>query len=234
LHTPDGRVNVPGFYDDVLPVLEWEREELARYPETEESYKQMLDVEAFYPANGLSPLEAVRFGPTLEFNGIGGGYQGVGSKTVIPSEAFVKITCRLVANQDPVKIQKQLFETIRERCPEGIRLTFRDGGIAPAYLAIPPERPNTPVDQPESLARAFKSADKAIESSFGTAPIYLREGGSIPVIADFNKRAGLEALMIGLFTPVDNLHAPDESFDLTLMDKAIVAFEQIFKDIAGV
>ncbi len=234
LHNADGSVNVPGFYDDVLPVLDWEREELKRYPETEESYKKMLDVSAFYPANGLSPLEAVRFGPTLEFNGIGGGYQGTGSKTVIPSEAFVKITCRLVANQDPVKIQKQLFETIQERCPKGVTLTFRDGGIAAAYLAIPPERPNTPADQPESLARAFKSADIAIEKSFGKAPIYLREGGSIPVIADFNKRAGLEALMIGLFTPIDNLHAPDEGFDLGLMDRAITAFEQIFKDIAGI
>jgi acetylornithine deacetylase/succinyl-diaminopimelate desuccinylase-like protein len=234
LHDADGKVNVPGFYDDVLPVMDWEREELQRYPETEESYKKMLDVEAFYPANGLSPLEAVRFGPTLEFNGIGGGYQGVGSKTVIPSEAFVKITCRLVANQDPVKIQKQLFETIQERCPKGVTLTFREGGMAPAYLAIPPERPNTPADQPESLARAFKSADKAIEASFGNAPIYLREGGSIPVIADFNRRAGLEALMIGLFTPIDNLHAPDEGFDLGLMDNAITAFEQIFKDIAGI
>ncbi|MGJ8651879.1 MAG: M20/M25/M40 family metallo-hydrolase [Opitutaceae bacterium] len=234
LHNPDGSVNVPGFYDDVVPVMDWEREELKRYPETVESYKKMLDVEAFYPANGLSPLEAVRFGPTLEFNGIGGGYQGVGSKTVIPSEAFVKITCRLVANQDPLKIQKQLFETIRERCPKGVTLSFRDGGMAPAYLAIPPERPNTPADQPESLARAFKSADRAIEESFGNPPIYLREGGSIPVIADFSKRAGLDALMVGLFTPVDNLHAPDESFDLGLMDRAITAFEQIFKDIANV
>lgn len=234
LHNPDGSVNVPGFYDDVLPALDWEREELKRYPETVESYQAMLDVPAFYPANGLSPLEAVRFGPTLEFNGIGGGYQGTGSKTVIPSEAFVKITCRLVANQDPEKIQKQLYATIRERCPDGVTISFRDGGIAAAYLAIPPERPNTPADQPESLARAFKSADKAIEASFGNAPIYLREGGSIPVIADFNKRAGLEALMVGLFTPIDNLHAPDEGFDLGLMDNAITAFEQIFKDIAGV
>jgi acetylornithine deacetylase/succinyl-diaminopimelate desuccinylase-like protein len=234
LHNPDGSVNVPGFYDDVLPVLEWEREELKRYPETVESYKEMLDVPAFYAANGLSPLEAVRFGPTLEFNGIGGGYQGEGSKTVIPSEAFAKVTCRLVANQDPVKIQKQLMATIRERCPDAVTLSFRDGGIAAAYLAIPPERPNTPADQPEALVRAFKSADRAIEKCFGNAPIYLREGGSIPVIADFNKRAGLDALMIGLFTPIDNLHAPDEGFDLKLMENAIIAFEQIFCDIAGV
>lgn len=233
LHNPDGSVNVPGFYDDVLPVLEWERTELARYPETVESYKAMLDVPAFYPANGLSPLEAVRFGPTLEFNGIGGGYQGEGSKTVIASEAFAKITCRLVANQDPFKIQEQLKQTIRDRCPDAVTLSIREGGVAEAYLAVPPGRPNTPADQPESLARAFKAADRAIEQSFGNAPIYLREGGSIPVIADFNKRAGLDALMIGLFTPIDNLHAPDEGFDLALMEKAITAFEQIFCDIAG-
>ena len=234
LHNPDGRVNVPGFYDDVLPVLDWERAELARYPETVESYQAMLDVPAFYPANGLTPLEAVRFGPTLEFNGIGGGYQGEGSKTVIASEAFAKVTCRLVANQDQQKIQDQVVAAIEALCPDGVTLNVRRGPVAEAYLAVPPERPNTPEDQPESLARAFKSADRAIEQCFGNAPIYLREGGSIPVIADFNKRAGLDALMIGLFTPIDNLHAPDEGFDLQLMENAIAAFEQIFCDIAGV
>jgi acetylornithine deacetylase/succinyl-diaminopimelate desuccinylase-like protein len=233
LHNPDGSVNVPGFYDDVVPVFDWEREELKRYPESVESYRKMLDVPAFYPANGLSPLEAVRFGPTLEFNGIGGGYQGEGSKTVIPSKAFAKITCRLVANQDPVKIKERLLATIRERCPKGVTLSFRDGGIAEAYYVVPPERPNTPEDQPASLARAFKAADAAIGNHFGKVPIYLREGGSIPVIADFKKRAGLDALMIGLFTPVDNLHAPDEGFSLSLMENAISAFEQIIKEIAS-
>ena len=232
LHKPDGSVNIPGFYDDVVPVLEWEREELKRYPETVESYRALLDVPAFYPANGLNPLEAVRFGPTLEFNGIGGGYQGEGSKTVIPSEAFAKITCRLVANQDPIKIQAQIIDTIKERCPDGVRLTVREGGIAEAYLVVPPDRSNTPDDQPALLARAFKATDSAIASKFGKAPIYLREGGSIPVISDFKKRAGLDALMIGLFTPIDNLHAPDESFSLPLMENAISAFEAIIQEIA--
>ncbi|MEM1221624.1 MAG: M20/M25/M40 family metallo-hydrolase [Verrucomicrobiota bacterium] len=234
LHNPDGSVNVPGFYDDVLPVYDWEREELSRYPETVESYREMLEVPEFSPANGLSPLEAVRFGPTLEFNGIGGGYQGEGSKTVIPKEAFVKITCRLVANQDPQKTQDQVVAAIEARCPKGVRLHVRRGPVAEAYLVVPPERVNTPADQPASLALAFKSAEASINRSFGTAPIYLREGGSIPVIADFKNRAGLDALMIGLFTPVDNLHAPDESFDLALMHKAIAAFEEIFRNIAGV
>ncbi|MFW6218144.1 MAG: M20/M25/M40 family metallo-hydrolase [Verrucomicrobiota bacterium] len=233
LHNSDGSVNVPGFYDDVVPVFDWERDELKRYPETVESYRAMLDVPAFYPANGLNPLEAVRFGPTLEFNGIGGGYQGTGGKTVIPSEAFAKVTCRLVANQDPKKIMRQVVRTIEERCPAGVRVRVREGHGGEPYLVVPPGRPNTPSDQPEPLARAFESAGRSIEKSFGKAPIFLREGGSIPVIADFKHRAGLDALMIGLFTPKDNLHAPDESFDLKLMERAIATFEQIFKDIAG-
>ena len=188
LHHPDGSVNVPGFYDDVLPIHEWEREQLKRYPETAESYREMLGVRGFSPANGLSPLEAVRFGPTLEFNGLGGGYQGEGSKTVIPSEAFAKITCRLVADQDPEKIQQAVIAAIEARCPEALQLDIRRGGSGEPYMVVPPGRPNTPDDQPEALSRAFKSAELAIEGAFGRPPIYLREGGSIPVIADFKNR----------------------------------------------
>jgi acetylornithine deacetylase/succinyl-diaminopimelate desuccinylase-like protein len=233
LRNPDGSVNVPGFYDKVLPVEDWEREELKRYPETEESYRELIGVRGFFPANGLSPLEAVRFGPTLEFNGIGGGYQGEGSKTVIPSEAFAKITCRLVADQDPAEIQKAVIAAIEARCPDALELTVRRGGGGEPYMVVPPNRPNTPEDQPGPLARAFLAADASIAKAFGKPPIYLREGGSIPVIADFKNRAGLDSLMIGLFTPVDNLHAPDESFDLSIMDNAINAFEQIIKHIAS-
>jgi len=234
LHNSDGSVNVPGFYDDVVPVYDWEREELKRYPETEESYRAMLDVPAFFPASGLSPLEAVRFAPTLEFNGIGGGYQGKGSKTVIPSEAFAKITCRLVANQDAAKIREKVVAAIEERCPSGVRLQIRRGGSGEPYLVVPPGRPNTPDDQPAALARAFASTEASIGAHFGKPPIFLREGGSIPVIGDFKLRAGLDSLMVGLFTPRCNLHAPDESFDLTLMRNAIATFEQVFKDIAKV
>lgn len=234
LHNPDGSVNVPGFYDDVFPVQDWEREELRRYPETDESYRELLGVRGFYPANGLSPLEAVRFAPTLEFNGVGGGYQGKGSKTVIPSEAFVKITCRLVANQDPEKIMDLVAGAIEARCPDALEINIRRGHGGEPYMVIPPGRPGAPADQPDSLVRAFASAESSIESAFGKPPICLREGGSIPVIADFKNRAGLDSLMIGLFTPLDNLHAPDESFDLSIMENAIQAFEQILKDIADV
>lgn len=234
LHDADGRVNVPGFYDDVFPIHDWEREELLRYPETEESYRELLGVRGFFPAAGLRPLEAVRFGPTLEFNGIGGGYQGQGSKTVIPSEAFAKITCRLVANQDPQKVQASVIAAIEARCPAALELNIRRGGIGEPYMVVPPGRPDAPADQPEALVRAFKSVDGAIAKAFGKPPIYLREGGSIPVIADFKNRAGLDSLMVGLFTPLANLHAPNESFDLSIMEHAIDAFEVVIKEIAGV
>lgn len=234
LHDADGSVNVPGFYDDVVPVHDWERQELARYPETDESYRELLGVKQFFPAKGLGPLEAVRFGPTLEFNGIGGGYQGKGGKTVIPSEAFAKITCRLVAKQNPAKIMEAVVNAIEARCPEALELSIRRGHGGQPYMVVPPGRPGASSDQPQSLIRAFKSAEASIARAFGKPPIYLREGGSIPVIADFKNRAGLDSLMVGLFTPLDNLHAPDESFDLSIMDNAILAFEQIIKDIAQV
>lgn len=232
LHAADGSVNVPGFYDAVQGVSDWERAELARYPETVETYQQLLGVPDFSPARGLSPLEAVRFGPTLEFNGLGGGYQGKGSKTVIPSRAFAKITCRLVAGQDPAVIQAQVCEAIQERCPSGVRLSIRRGACAAAYQINPPHKNNEGTAQSNRLRTAFEAVDTAIEASFGRPPLYLREGGSIPVIADFKKQAGLDAIMVGLFTPNDNLHAPNESFDLALMQRGITAFVSIFKQIA--
>ena len=233
LHNTDGTVNISGFYDGIAPLEDWERSQLDRYPESIENYKNMLGVSAFAPCGNLSPLEAVRFGPTLEFNGMGGGYQGEGSKTVIPSEAFVKITCRLVDGQDPNIIQDMVIATIKERCPNQVELSVRRGAVAPAYLVIPPDRSNTPKDQPVALSNAFHCVEAAITNNFGKEPIYLREGGSIPVIADFKQRAGLDAIMVGLFTPIDNLHAPDESFDLELMNKAISTFEEAFISIAN-
>ena len=233
LHNTDGTVNIPGFYDGIAPLEDWERSQLDRYPESLESYKELLGVSSFAPCGNLTPLEAVRFGPTLEFNGMGGGYQGEGSKTVIPSEAFAKITCRLVDGQDPTTIQEMVITTIKERCPKQVELTVRRGAVAPAYLVIPPDRSNTPKKQPLALANAFRCVATAITNNFEKEPIYLREGGSIPVIADFKQRAGLDAIMVGLFTPIDNLHAPDESFDLELMNKAIATFEEVFISISN-
>ena len=234
LHSPDGRVNVPGFYDEVLPVENWERAELAKFVagQTEEQYRKFLGVPAFHPAAGFTPFEAVRFMPTLEFNGIGGGYQGEGTKTVIPSKAFAKMSCRLVAHQNPVRIRKLVYDAIRERMPKDVSFELVDQHDALAYVVVPPDRSNTPRDQPAVLANAFRATDAAVKEVFGKAPLHLREGGSVPIIADIKRVLGLDSVMLGLFLPEDNLHAPNESFHLGVMEKGIRAAEKIYEGIA--
>lgn len=231
LHNQDGSVNVPGFYDGVSQIENWERDELKGYPMNLEEYQSMLDVPSFYTPRGFSPLEAVRFEPTLEINGMGGGYQGEGTKTIIPSEAFAKITCRLVANQEGDYVQNQVVKAIENRCPDGVKLEVRRGCYANAYSIIPPNKSDASKCS-DFIKNAFSVTDSAILSQFGKSPLYLREGGSIPVIAGFKNRAGLDAIMVGLFTPEDNLHAPNESFDLELMKKATATFAEIFRSLA--
>ena len=230
LHNEDGSVNIPGFYDGVSEIEQWERDELKRYPLNLEEYQSMLEVPGFYEPRGFSPLEAVRFEPTLEINGMGGGYQGEGTKTIIPSEAFAKITCRLVAEQKGDEVQNHVIKAIEERCPKGVKLEVRRGCFANAYSVIPPNKSEA-VECSNFLKNVFSVTDLAIQKQFGKSPLYLREGGSIPVIADFKNRAGLDAIMVGLFTPEDNLHAPNESFDIELMQKATATFADIFRSL---
>ena len=233
LHTENGAVNVPGFYDEVAPPADWEREELTHVGRSAEDYARFLGVDAFFPPPGYSPEEAIRFAPTLEFNGIGGGFQGEGVKTVIPSEARAKITCRLVADQDPFVLEERVCQALRDRCPPGVTLELETGSRAYPYSVIPPDRPNTPADQPEAVARAFHAVENAVTDTFGRRPLYLREGGSVPLVADLQKIAGLDTILLGLFTPEDNLHAPDESFSLRTLERGIPAFAEIFRRIAG-
>jgi acetylornithine deacetylase/succinyl-diaminopimelate desuccinylase-like protein len=232
LHSPDGRVNVPGFYDDVLEVEPWERAELARLGQSEEQYREFLGIPAFHATQGFSPFESVRFLPTLEFNGIGGGYQGAGTKTVIPSKALVKISCRLVPNQSPAKIRALLYAAIRARMPADVTFRLVDQHEGLPYVVVPPDRPNTPADQRPVLAGAFRAADAAVAEVFGRPPLYLREGGSVPIIADIRRVLGLDSVMLGLFLPEDNLHAPDESFHLGVMEKGMRASEKILEAVA--
>lgn len=228
LHNADGSVNVPGFYEGILEIQQWERDELKKYPMDLNQYQAMLGVDGFYEPRGFSPLEAVRFEPTLEINGMGGGYQGEGTKTIIPSEAFAKITCRLVGGQKGETIQNKLIETIKHRCPNAVELEVRRGCYADAYSIVPPHKTSKVSQENEALKAIFEITDSAIAKQFGQSPLYLKEGGSIPVIADFKARAGLDSIMVGLFTPKDNLHAPNESFDLGLMQRAIDSFCDIF------
>lgn len=232
LHTPEGRVSVPGFYDAVLDVHPWERDELKKLGADEKAYAEFLGIDTFYPTPGFSPFESVRFQPTLEFNGIGGGYQGEGTKTVIPSKAFAKISCRLVPDQQPDVIKKIVMDTIRARAPKGVKLEFVDQHKADPYIVVPPDRSNTPKDQSPVLERAFRATDKAVRAVWGRPPLYLREGGSVPIIADIKRTTGLDSVMFGLFLPEDNLHAPNESFNLDVMKKGIETTRRMLANLA--
>jgi acetylornithine deacetylase/succinyl-diaminopimelate desuccinylase-like protein len=233
LHTPDGRVNLPGFYDDVLDVEPWEREELRKLGTEEEAYREFLGIPAFHVPPGYTPFEAVRVLPTLEFNGIGGGYQGEGSKTVIPSKAFVKISCRLVPNQTPAKIRPLIHAAIRARMPRDVTYRIIDQHDAMPYVVVPPGRSNTPKDQPPMLAKAFRSLDAAVAEVFGRPPLYLREGGSVPIISDIKRVLGLDSVLFGQFLPEDNLHAPNESFSLKIMQKGTAVSGKVLAALAG-
>ena len=234
LHTPDNRVNIDGFYEGVTDVEDWEREELANLGIDEKSYRESIGVDELHPHKGYTPFEATRYLPTLEFNGMWGGYTGEGSKTIVPSKAHAKITCRLVGNQDPNVVGKLVADAILARVPKGIKASIHLGHKGVPYLVVPPDRANTPTDQPELLAQAFRATDKAIGEVFGKRPLFLREGGSIPIIADVKRVTGLDSVMIGLFLPEDNLHAPNESMRIDMLKNGIQMSKQILKSVAGV
>lgn len=231
LHNADGSVNVPGFYDEVAPMADWQREQLAKLPTSKEAYRSFLGVKDFHTPAGLTPFEAVRVYPTLEFNGIGGGWQGEGDKTVIPSEAFAKITCRLVSNQDPDVIQQRVVDAILARAPKDVEVEIRRGHGGPPFLVTPPMfEPGSDMTTP--TARAFSVADAAITEIWGQPPIYLLEGGSVPIVATLHERLGIDLLMLGLFTAEDNLHAPDESMHLGIIERGVRLYAELFRKLA--
>ncbi len=232
LHTPDGRVNIPGFYDLVVEPEKWEREQLATLGLKEKDFAAFLGIKEFHTPPGYTPFEAIRFLPTLEFNGFSGGYQGEGTKTVIPSKARVKITCRLVPGQTPDNMRETILSAIRARCPKGVTLTVTEQHSAMPYVVIPPDRSNTPKGQSPVLAKAFRALEQAATEVWGRPPLYLREGGSVGLIADLKQVLGIDAVMPGLFLPEDNLHAPNEGFDLSVMQKGIELSERTLAALA--
>jgi acetylornithine deacetylase/succinyl-diaminopimelate desuccinylase-like protein len=233
LHDADGRINVPGFYDNIIAPEDWEKAELAKLPVDDAGLKEWAGVPGLRSPGQETGMEAIRFEPTLEFNGIGGGYQGKGDKTIIPSRGFVKISCRLVANQDPDDIRDKVIAALKERCPKEVRLIIKEGHDGPTYLVTPPGKPNTPARQNPHLARAFKACDAAVAEVFGKPPLYLREGGSIPIIGVMHNTLGTDCLMLGMGTSENNLHAPNESFDLTLLDKGIAVSKAVLNEVAA-
>lgn len=227
LHDSDGRVAIDGFYDAVLPAADWELDHIARIPQTAAEYAASVGVPEPYMVPNRTPMEAIRLEPTLEFNGIYGGYQGEGDKTIIPARACAKISCRLVANQDPEQIKSLVYAALRARTPKGVRLKIRDGHGGMPYCVVPPGQSNTPVDQNPVLANAFHAADRAVTEVFGLPPLYLREGGSIPIIGTMKQLLGMDCILLGMGTAENNLHGPNESFNLDTLQKGIAVSKQI-------
>ena len=219
LKGPDGRIRIPGFYDEVVALTEEERAALLALPFDEEAYRISTGVEALVGEVGYSTLERRASRPTLDVNGIWGGFQGDGAKTIIPAHAHAKVSCRLVADQDPINIFERLRDFVAEIAPPGVTVTVRSlGGGRPSL---------TPRDHPVAQAAA-----RALEAVFGQPPVYTREGGSIPVAASFERVLGLPVVLLGFTQPHENAHAPNEWMSLANYEGSIRAIVRTLDEIA--
>jgi acetylornithine deacetylase/succinyl-diaminopimelate desuccinylase-like protein len=196
-----GRITVPGFYDDVAPLSPIERKQLRRLPGTEEGYRRFLGVPELYGERGFSSTERTTARPTFEINGLTSGYQGEGGKTIVPAWARAKITMRLVADQRPEKILQATIAWLKQLCPPTVRMEISPEHGANPYL----------VDPTGAKAQA---ALRALQAAFRRKPVLIREGGSIPIVSDFKRILGADTLLLGLSLPDDNVHSPNEKFDL--------------------
>ncbi|MEO6541062.1 MAG: dipeptidase [Ferruginibacter sp.] len=208
LHDENNHITIPGFYADVLESSDEERKLMAEAPFNEPEYKDDLGVIELWGETGYSTNERTGIRPTLELNGIWGGYTGEGAKTVLPSKAFAKISARLVPNQSSEKISKLLIDHLHTIAPScvSVKATLHHGGEP--YL--------TPID-----SNAYKAAAKAMETTFGKIPIPVRGGGSIPICSLFEKELGAKVVLMGFGLDSDNLHSPNEKFDLANFYKGI-------------
>jgi acetylornithine deacetylase/succinyl-diaminopimelate desuccinylase-like protein len=233
VHDKQGRVAIPGFYDAVKDASTWEQDQVCQLGITKEKLAESLGVPALRSEEGYSVLDQIRMRPTFEVNGIYGGYSGEGSKTIIPSKVTAKISCRLVPDQDPSQILDLVGSWLESQVPAGVTIKVTKGHSGSPYGVLPPQAPGSSVAADSPLGRAFLACEQAIEQATGNPPLYLREGGSIPVIASIRRILGLDSLMIGLFTPEDRLHAPNESMDLVLFERGIQVSESIWASLAG-
>jgi len=202
LHDAHGRVAVPGFYDDVAPVADWERAAWAKLPFGDADLLKVTGAPSLFGEEGYSSLERVWARPTAEVNGIGGGFQGVGTKTVLPQKAFAKLTFRLVPQQRPDDVMAKVKAHLREKCPPGVHLEISGGHAGEPYLTDPNSADGQAAQH--ALRRAFPGKEIAL----------IREGGSIPIVNTFKKVLGMETLLLGLALPDCRAHAPDENFPL--------------------
>jgi acetylornithine deacetylase/succinyl-diaminopimelate desuccinylase-like protein len=213
-----GRITVPDFYNDVQPLAKWEREKFAQLPFDDEAYARFLGVRALGGEKGFTTLERRWARPTFEINGISGGYQGAGTKTIVPSCATAKITCRLVPNQSPRKIKRLIARHLRNICPNTVRLTVTAGDEA-APVLIPPH------------SRSAQAAARAIAYAFGREPFFVREGGSIPILGLFQRHLRAEIVMAGLGLPDDNWHSPNEKFELDNFRRGTVMSARLLAEL---
>jgi acetylornithine deacetylase/succinyl-diaminopimelate desuccinylase-like protein len=214
-----GRVKIPGFYDDVVPLQEEERKAWASLPFNERKYKKDFGIPKVYGETDYTTLERTWARPTFEVNGLLSGFTGEGAKTVLPALAMAKVSMRLVPNQDPDKIAKLFEAYVLDIAPKTVevKVTRMHGG-----------KPwMTSYDNP-----FVKAAGRAIEKGFGQKPVYTREGGSIPVVSTFQEELGLPSVLFGVGLPDENAHAPNEKLDVGNFHSGIVASAILYDEIA--
>jgi succinyl-diaminopimelate desuccinylase len=216
-----GQVQIPGFYDDVEPLTPREREAFGRLPFDEAEFRRKLEVAALAGEEGFTTLERRWARPTFDVNGLTSGYQGEGAKTVLPARASAKFSFRLVPRQDPKKISAALEKRLRALCPPGIKLELIDFHGAPGVVV--------PLDSPYVAA-----AQRAIEAGFGRAPVFMREGGSIPVVAAFHDLLGVDTLLLGWGLDDDNTHSPNEKFCLADFHRGIKASAHLWQELSQI
>ncbi len=204
LHDERNRVTIEGFYDNVLEPEEWELENLERLPFDEKAYLDWIGAERSVGEEGQSTNLRRWFRPTLECNGIYGGYQGEGSKTIVPAEAGAKFSARLVANQEPEAVMELLRGWFERNCPPWAELTFLPGDQGPPYLLA----------REGEGAHYLALAEQAIEAAFGQPPLFCRHGGAIPIVSRFETILGAKTLLMGLGSPDDAIHSYNEKFEL--------------------
>ncbi len=221
LHKDDGSVAVSGFYDDVVDLTEEEREEIAQVVWDNVDWGEATGAPVPWGEENYSLLERIGARPTLEITGMASGYYGEGSKSIVPHKAVAKISCRLVANQDPEDIQKKVIKFIEKLAPPTIQVEVKPLRVG-AYPAL--IKTDTP---------AIQAAIQAYEKGWGAAPIFKREGGSIPIVSDFQNVLGLPVVMMGFGLNSDNLHGPNEHFSLEMFRKGIDTSIYFLTELAG-
>jgi acetylornithine deacetylase/succinyl-diaminopimelate desuccinylase-like protein len=222
-HDENNHITIPGFYDDVVEATEAERKLMAQAPFNEQEYKNDLGVKEVWGEKGYSVNERTGIRPTLELNGIWGGYTSEGAKTVLPSKASAKISARLVPNQSSHKITEMLLDYFRKIAPPSVTVNAFELHGGEPYM--------TPID-----SKAYKAAAKAIETTFGKAPIPVRGGGSIPICSILEKELGIKIVFMGFGLDSDNLHSPNEKFELNNFYKGIETipyFHKYFAQLAN-